>query len=329
MKKRVHRPGFNVRREEAAIEPASPDARSGLVISNYGAALQVQDSDGVIHRCTARKKIENLVCGDRVRWQATRNDEGVIVALEPRRTLLVRPDARGQLKPMAANVDQLVMMMAPRRSTQPERALLMQAIDEQLLDRYLVAATLCNIDALIVINKSDFFTPEGRADAERLAETYRAIGYRVLFTAAKFGEGLAPLIDALNYKVSVISGQSGVGKSSLAKALHPKGDIKIGEVSNGSGAGRHTTTLAALYHLESGGDLIDSPGVRDFALWQVSTVELARGFIEFRASAPYCRFGDCRHTGEPGCAVELAAERGEISARRLANYRHIAATLRA
>lgn len=305
------------------------DARTGLIIGNYGATLQVEDSEGAVHRCTARKKVEPLVCGDRVRWQATQNDEGVIVALAPRRTLLVRPDARGQLKPMAANVDQLVVVTAPRRPGQEadQSAVAMQTIDDQLLDRYLVAAALCGIEALIVINKCDFFTDTGRTHAEQLAHCYRAIGHRVLFTAAKFGEGLAPLFDALAHKVSVISGQSGVGKSSLAKALHPKGEIKIGEVSSGSGAGRHTTTMAALYHLEGGGDLIDSPGVRDFGLWQVSRSELAQGYIEFGPHAQHCRFRDCSHTGEPACAVEIAAQRGVIAARRLANYRLIAAAL--
>lgn len=332
MKKHGHRHRHASSREDAAVAAASSDTRAGLIISNYGATLQVEDDDGATHRCTARKKIEALVCGDRVEWLATQNDEGVIVAMKPRRSLLVRPDARGSLRPMAANVDQLVVVTAPRRPTaeEPDKtSAAMQAIDDQLLDRYLVAATLCNIESVIVINKSDLFTTEGRAEAERIAAVYLAIGYRVLFTAAKIGEGLAPLIDALRHKVSVISGQSGVGKSSLAKSLHPKGDIKVGEVTAGSGAGRHTTTMAALYHLEGGGDLIDSPGVRDFALWKVTTAELARGFVEFGPHADHCRFGDCSHAGEPGCAVELAAEQGDIQPRRLANYRRIAAAMRA
>src|SRR3569623_1376432 len=257
MKKRDHRHRHASSREDAAVAATSSDTRAGLIISNYGATLQVEDDDGAIHRSTARKKIEALECGDREEWLATQNDEGVIV-----------------------------------------------------------------------INKSDLFTTAGRAEAERIAAVYLTIGYRVLFTAAKIGEGLAPLIAALRHKVSVISGQSGVGKSSLAKSLHPKGDIKVGEVTAGSGAGRHTTTMAALYHLEGGGDLIDSPGVRDFALWKVTTAELARGFVEFGPHADHCRFGDCSHTGEPGCAVELAAKQGDIQPRRLANYRRIAAAMR-
>ena len=303
---------------------------SGLIISNYGATLQVEAQDGRIVRCSARKKIDVLVCGDRVRWQATQDDEGVIVAAEPRSSLLVRPDPRGQLKPMAANVDQLLVVAAPRKPTanEPEKtASVMQSIDDQLIDRYLVAAALCRIEAMVVINKADLFTAEGRVEAEQLAVLYRDIGYRILFTAAKRGEGLAPLFKALENKVSVISGQSGVGKSSLVKAMHPTGDIKIGDVMAGSGAGRHTTTMAALYHLSSGGDLIDSPGVRDFGLWKVSTRELAQGFVEFAPHAQQCRFGDCSHRAEPGCAVEKAVRDGHVHPRRLASYRRIAAAM--
>jgi len=302
----------------------------GLIISNYGATLQVEDANGLIHRCTVRKKVDALVCGDRVRWQTSASDEGVIVALEPRRSLLVRPDPRGQLKPMAANVDQLIVMTAPRRPQAHDNdktAAGLEKLDDQLIDRYLVAAALCGIGALLVVNKMDIFTTAGRAEAEQLAHMYRAVGYRVLFTAAKLGMELEPLLAALRNKTSVISGQSGVGKSSLAKALYPAGEIKIGEVAAGSGAGRHTTTMAALYHLPGGGDLIDSPGVRDFALWQVSAAELARGYVEFQPHVRYCRFGDCSHCGEPDCAVEQAAARGEIHPRRYANYRRSAAAM--
>lgn len=316
----------------SAEDVTAEGSQSGLVISHHGAALQIETPDGRLIRCTSRRKIDALVCGDRVRWQPEPAGEGVIVAVEPRRTLLVRPDARGQLKPMAANVDQLLVVAAPRRPTlhEPEKtATAMQLIDEQLIDRYLVAAVLLGIEAMIVINKMDLFTAEGLAEAEQLACMYREIGYRVLFTAAKLGTGLTPLREALKNKVSVVSGQSGVGKSSLVNALQPGGEVKIGEVAAGSGAGRHTTTTAVLYHLKSGGDLIDSPGVRDFSLWKVSARELAQGFVEFAEHARHCRFGDCSHGSEPGCAVERAAQEGHIHLRRLASYRRIAAAMQA
>ena len=305
----------------------------GLVISNYGAALEIEDAQGRVHRCSVRKKVGALVCGDRVRWQAGGHEgEGVVLALEPRASLLVRPDARGKLKPMAANVDQLIIVCAPRQRDIDEDRLAGendQALDAQVLDRYLVAAALCHIDALILVNKADLFTGQGRAEAESLAHIYRGIGYPVLFTAAKKQFGLQALIEALNGKTSIIAGQSGVGKSSLAKALHPEQDIRIGALSAGSGAGRHTTTTAALYHLPSGGNLIDSPGVRDFKLWQVGIAELAAGFVEFARYAGRCRFNNCSHRSEPGCAVDEAARQHEIHPQRLASYRRIAAAMEA
>src|SRR3569623_1336530 len=179
----------------------------GLIISNYGATLQGEDANGLIHRCTVRKKVDALVCGDRVRWQTSASDEGVIVALEPRRSLLVRPDPRGQLKPMASNVDQLIVMTAPRRPQAHDNdktAAGLEKLDDQLIDRYLVAAALCGIGALLVVNKMDIFTTAGRAEAEQLAHMYRAVGYRVLFTAAKLGMELEPLLAALRNKTSVI-----------------------------------------------------------------------------------------------------------------------------
>src|SRR3569623_3666540 len=187
----------------------------GLIISNYGATLQVEDANGLIHRCTVRKKVDALVCGDRVRWQTSASDEGVIVALEQRRSLLVRPDPRGQLKPMAANVDQEIVMTAPRRPQANENdqpAASHKQNDPHVNDRYLVAAALCGIGALLVVNKMDIFTTAGRAEAEQLAHMYRAVGYRVLFTAAKLGMDLEPLLAALRNKTSVISGQYGVGE---------------------------------------------------------------------------------------------------------------------
>lgn len=333
MSKFTPRPSSKRSRHTAPATPDSDatDGLPGLVISNFGAALEIEDSAGHVHRCTARKKAGALVCGDRVRWQATNLDEGVILALEPRQSLLVRPDPRGQLKPMAANVDQLIVVTAPRHRPAHDAATASendQVLDEQLIDRYLAAAALCRIDALILINKADLFSDGGRAAAEQLAAIYRGIGYPVLFTAAKKQQGLAPLTEALRNKTSVIIGQSGVGKSSLAQALHPGQEIRIGAVSANSGEGRHTTTTAALYHLPGGGDLIDSPGVRDFDLWHVDVAELAEGFLEFGRYAGACRFNNCTHRSEPDCAVGMAAGNGEISPRRLASYRRIAAAMK-
>ena len=302
--------------------------QSGLIISNYGQTLDVEDQAGGIHRCTTRKKIGTLVCGDKVLWLPTSGDEGVIVAVQPRHTLLVRPDSNGALKPVAANVDQLLVVIAPRPSTDSrytsEEDLL---FDTALIDRYLVAAELSRIHAIIVINKIDLFSPEALSRVRLFMDIYEDIGYEVIFTSTKQASGTHELTEAFKGHISVFCGPSGVGKSSLVKAVLPDQDIRIGEVSAASGAGRHTTTLAMLYHLAHDGALIDSPGVRDFGLWHVGTAQVAQGFVEFQHYAPECRFANCSHLSEPGCAVQQAAHAQRISAARLASYRRIVASL--
>ena len=302
--------------------------QSGLIIGNYGQTLDVEDEAGGIHRCTTRKKIGTLVCGDKVLWLPTSGDEGVIVALQPRHTLLVRPDSNGALKPVAANVDQLLVVIAPRPSADSlcasEEDLL---FDTALIDRYLVAAELSRIHAIIVINKIDLFTSDALARARLYMDIYQDIGYDVIFTSTKQASGTDELSDVFKGHISVFCGPSGVGKSSLVKAILPDRDIRIGEVSAASGVGRHTTTLAMLYHLEHDGALIDSPGVRDFGLWHVGPAQVAQGFVEFQHYAAECCFANCSHLSEPGCAVQQAAQAQRISPARLASYRRIVASL--
>lgn len=305
------------------------DARagqSGLVICNYGQTLDVEDQAGSIHRCTSRKKIDNLVCGDRVVWLPAGGDEGVIVALQDRQSLLARPDSNGNLKPVAANVDQLIVVTAPRANNDLHIADGDLPIDISLVDRYLVAAELSGIHAVIVVNKIDLLSSADLARTRLFMEIYQDIGYEVLFTCAKYHPASEELAGALKTQTNVFCGPSGVGKSSLVKAVLPDRNIRIGEVS-AAGGGRHTTTLTALYHLGEGGALIDSPGVRDFGLWHVDTAQIARGFAEFRRYAPDCRFSDCTHLHEPGCAVQQAVEEQHVSPVRLASYRRIIASL--
>jgi ribosome biogenesis GTPase / thiamine phosphate phosphatase len=302
--------------------------QNGLIVSNYGQALDVEDQTGAIHRCTIRKKIVNLVCGDKVFWLPASGDEGVIIALQPRRTLLVRPDNNGALKPVAANVDRLIVVIAPRPSGDSRNASEDDpAFDTCLIDRHLVAAELSRIPAMIVVNKIDLFSTEALARARLFMEIYQDIGYDVLFTSTKQSSGIAELTESFKGHISVFCGPSGVGKSSLVKIVLPDQDIRISEVSAASGAGRHTTTLTTLYRLAHGGALIDSPGVRDFGLWHVGTAQVARGFVEFQQYAADCRFADCSHLNEPGCAVQQAVQSEQLSAFRLASYRRIVASL--
>lgn len=323
-------PFHHKKKKDAAslnIPRATPGiGHRGLVISNYGQSLIIEDEDGVHRRCTARKRLDHLVCGDRVIWQATVADEGVVVELQARKTLLERPDSHGDMRPIAANIEQLVVVTSPRASD--ALAQIDTPLETALIDRYLVAAELGGLRSVILINKADLLCDEAAARATQLMENYRAIGYETLFTSVKRHDGIAALIAVLQGRTNVFSGPSGVGKSSLIKAVLPERDIRIGAVSASSGTGRHTTSLATMYHLPHGGSLIDSPGIRDFGLWHADPAAIARGFVEIRHYASSCRFANCHHQQEPGCAVRQAAETGEISPARLASYLHIVESLR-
>ncbi|MFC3852122.1 small ribosomal subunit biogenesis GTPase RsgA [Salinispirillum marinum] len=287
----------------------------GVVQAHYGATLAIErPEDGQVFRCYQRANLPALVTGDRVTWCAGQDDTGVVVACEDRRSLLVRPDLRGQLRPVAANIDQIMIVFSS-----------IPATPLALLDRYLVAAALSNIEPVLVLNKSDLLTVD---DPYRtyLAD-YAALGYRTLLLSAK-----APLTDTLvpelRAKTTAFVGQSGVGKSSLiAQLLGDQEDIVVGEISEATGKGRHTTTTAMLYHMPQGGDLIDSPGIREFGLWHVPEDQVMQGFPDLQAYNGQCKFRDCSHRDDPGCALQAAIARGDVLARRLDSYHAILASL--
>lgn len=300
----------------------------GLVIAHYGRQVEVEalagPTAGQIHRCHLRTNMAALVTGDRVVWrpELTAGDDsrataapatGVVVAGLDRRSLLARPDSHAGLpKPVAANIDYIAIVIAP----EPEPF-------ANLIDRYLVAAEATGITPLLVLNKTDLLTPANRPAIDALLEGYAAIGYRVLRAAARQQHGLDELQTVLKGATGVFVGQSGVGKSSLIGALLPGVDIRVGALSQGEAKGRHTTTTARLFHLPGGGDLIDSPGIREFGLGHLSAAEIEQGFIEFRPWLGRCRFRDCRHRQEPGCALLEAEAAGRISAGRMLSYRII------
>ena len=303
-----------------------PQTRPGLVIARHGVHVTVEDEDGRLRECVTRKKGEPVVCGDRVLWRPANSGYNIIERVLPRRTLLSRPDQRGRLKPICANVDQVVIVNALQARAW-QHAPPADLINLDLLDRYLVAAELIGARAVILVNKTDLADEAALAALEKTLSPYRALSYPLLFTSTLHGRGLAQLKQTLARHTSVLVGESGAGKSSLIKALLPDLEIRIGAISAASGKGRHTTTTTTLYHLPGGGDLIDSPGVRDFALWHVDEQALIKGFRDFRPWLGQCRFRNCRHNGEAGCAVAAAAEAGHISPRRLESYRAILASL--
>ncbi len=294
---------------------------TGLVIANHGQTLLVETADGKVVHCVARKMAGAVICGDQVEWVAQAHGPAVVSGILPRGTLLSRPDPRGKPKLLCANIDQILVTGAiPHRSADDDddaRTLL----KHDLIDNYLVAAELLGIEAIIVINKIDLADTDRRTQLDAQLAPYRATGYRIISTSAIMDDGLDALRALLHGHRSVVVGESGVGKSSLIDALVPGHEIRIGELSRVGGKGRHTTTVSMLFHLPGGGDIIDSPGVREFRLWPVKAGELAQGFREFRGHLEHCRYRDCRHSDEPGCAINAAADQGLISRARVESYR--------
>lgn len=281
----------------------------GIVIAHFGTRLLVETTDRQQHECHARKSVGALVAGDRVVIE-TDDRSPVIIHRLPRDTELARPDSRGKARIIAANIEQMLIVIATR-----------PVFKRGLIDRYLVAAELSRIIPVIVLNKIDLLDEPGRLELQQSLSVYDQIGYQVIAVSAQQGRGTESLQGILNGHSNIVVGQSGVGKSSLINCLLPEVDARIGEVSQATNKGTHTTTTARLYPLTGHhGSIIDSPGVREFGLWQVAPADLADGFREFREYRDACRFRDCLHRQEPGCAVRDAADQGEIDQRRYNSY---------
>jgi ribosome biogenesis GTPase len=310
-------PDQNTPPDTEKSEHSLPDeGLTGLIIVNYGKQQLLEDQSGNLQRCVARRGLEQMVCGDIVEWLPVGEGEGVIEAIVPRRNVLQRLDGNSKQRPLAANIDQIIIEAAPE-----------PMLDTFLIDKYTVAAELTNSTPLIIANKSDLLDCEQRSRIELLFRELNAIGYTTLFTSALENTGIEEFAEQLLNKTSILVGQSGVGKSSLVKRLLPELDITTGKLSDASGLGKHTTTATTLYHLPEGGKLIDSPGVRDFKLGKTAPFELGNGFREFHGLAATCKFNDCLHLSEPGCAITAAVGTGEISTRRYDSYRQLLAIM--
>ena len=298
--------------------------QTGRIVARFGKQVEVVAIDRLGQpvndpiRCHLRSCLSSLVTGDQVVFQAT-DATGVVTAHKPRRNVLERPDSRGIIKVMAANIDQLVIVTALEPEPQPE-----------ILDRYLVAAEVTNIPPIIVINKVDLLreSETNRNLLMGIKNLYEVIGYTVVEATTKKIGGLDELSQYLIDKSSVFIGQSGVGKSSLVKMLLPDEKIRVGYLHQQTRLGRHTTSTARLYSYKGGGSIIDSPGIRDFGLEQISRAEVEQGFIDICEFANHCRFRNCGHRQEPGCAVNDAIRKGKLSKRRLESFHRILDTMR-
>lgn len=307
---------------ESELDGEAEHEQQGLIIAHYGAQVLVEPQSGQggyqgapAKRCHMRANLGSLVTGDRVIW-IDREPMGVVIARLDRNSVLSRPDPYGDLKAVASNIDCILIVVSPY----PEP-------HANLIDRYLVAAETQRIRPVIVLNKTDLVDSHNEQQIEALISPYQALGYEILRTSVNDADSLARLRGFLNHQVCVFVGQSGVGKSSLINALLPDANTRVGDLSAFRRKGRHTTTTAYLFHLPQGGNLIDSPGIREFGLWHMSRDELLDGFVEFRPLIGHCRFRDCQHDREPGCEIRMAIEAGRISVRRMDSYRHILATL--
>ncbi|KJY83038.1 small ribosomal subunit biogenesis GTPase RsgA [Pseudoalteromonas piscicida] len=289
---------------------------AAVVISRFGQHADIETTDQEVLRCNIRRTVTSLVCGDEVIFRRAKVSDGdlagVIEAVHERRTQLTRPDFYDGVKVVAANIDQILMVSAVVPEFTP-----------QIIDRYLVACEDMGIEPVLLLNKIDLLDQESLEYIDEVLDIYRELGYRVLLVSTKSGEGIDELKHMLEDKNNIFVGQSGVGKSTLVNTVLPNADILTKEVSENSGLGQHTTTVSRLHHLPSGGNLIDSPGIREFGLWHLDVERVTWCFKEFREFIGGCRFRDCKHLNDPGCLLREAVDEGKISELRFESYHRI------
>ena len=284
---------------------------TAIVVATFSRRMRLQLANGELVDARIRGKRIKPVCGDRVHAEPIADEsDWLITAIADRSNELTRPNLRGQVEVLAANLDFLIVVAA-----QEPKA------DWYIVDRYLCAAELMAIDAAVVYNKTDL---EGEdATAEQELAVYAAIGYDVVSCSAKLREGTDSIAQLLKGRCAIIVGQSGVGKSSIINALIGDDTLRTSAISDKTREGRHTTVNSVMISLPEGGSVIDSPGVRDYAPALGSSAVAARGFREIAAFAQRCRFSNCRHLREPGCAVKAAVDREQISVRRYQSYKRV------
>jgi ribosome biogenesis GTPase len=298
-------------------------SREAVVIRQDARGCRVRFDDGEERWCSVRGRVHlrgpktattTVAVGDRVVVRPEGRERGSVEEILPRTSVLSRPDPHEVRRQhvLAANVDQVVVATA---AADP-------AFSSGFVDRVLAVAEWSRLAAVIVVNKMDLVEAEPPE-----CEAYRKMGYRVVLASARRGDGTDALRDMLTGRVSVVTGHSGVGKSSLLNAVEPGLALKVGLVNVVTGRGRQTTSAAVLVPLTLGGGVIDTPGIREFGLFNVPPREVTWLFRDLREIAPNCRFGDCLHRGEPGCAMLAAVESGTVAAFRFESYLRLLETV--
>ncbi|MCC5791582.1 MAG: ribosome small subunit-dependent GTPase A [Legionellaceae bacterium] len=295
-------------------QTALDNLREGLVITRFGRNAEIEAPDQTRYLCSIRPNIDSLVAGDQVRWLQESESDGVVVSCEHRQSSLHRQDQRGQIKVVAANVTQLVIVFAP----EPTPSFL-------LIDTYLMLSELLHLKVILALNKADL---PCQTLQKTMANIYTPLEYPLHLLQQHDRSTQENLRHLLKGQVTVIVGQSGVGKSSLISRLLPEEKhIQTAALSEQSKLGKHTTSHSRFYHLPGGGALIDSPGVREFNPVAHDRQSITYGFKDCAALAPYCRFRDCDHHSSPDCALVAALNEGKLHPQRYHSFCKLLASL--
>lgn len=287
---------------------------AGRVLSIHGLSSQVASEDGRVYRCATRRLLKTLstdqrnvvATGDRVLFRTSGEAEGIIERVEQRRGYLSRA-SRGKQHVIVSNIDQLLVITS---AAEPD-------LKPNLIDRFLVTAEKAGIRPVICVNKVDLVPVD---NLQPLVGVFGQMGYETLLVSAKSGINIDQLRELVRGKQSAVAGQSGVGKSSLLNAIQPGLKLDVRSVSLENEKGRHTTSAARLIPLAMGGWIVDTPGIRQFQLWDVSPEEVASFFRDLRPYVAHCRFPDCTHTHEADCSVKHGVADGKLNARRYESY---------
>ncbi len=292
----------------------------GLVYKSTGSWYQVKSDEGNFYQCRIKGKLRlsgirstsPVAVGDRVGFDLDGEAIGVIHTIDQRENYLVRKSVNlsKQLHIIGANIDLVFLVITLKN---PETF-------TTFIDRFLVSAAAFGIETVLLFNKMDQYTEEELEMVNELKELYTSIGYQSVFCSTKSGQGMSELRNLMKDNTSIFSGHSGVGKSTLINTVAPELRLKIGEISEQHGQGQHTTTFAEMFDLSFGGRIIDSPGIRGFGIADIDKEEIARYFKEFFKASENCKFNNCQHLSEPGCAVKSELEDGTIAESRYQSY---------
>ena len=297
----------------------------GLVLKSTGKWYEVKGEDGLVYQCQIRGKFRlkgstttnPVAAGDHVEFTLENETKGNINAIDERRNYIIRKSVNlsKEAQIVASNIDMAFLVVTTNRpQTTPG-----------FIDRFLITAEAYGVETVLVFNKIDQYdspmeAPKERIMLEELIDTYSGIGYVCLKTSVFSEEGMEELKAMMSGKVCLLSGHSGTGKSSIVNYFIPEGDIRIGDISESSNKGQHTTTFAEMHELPFGGYIVDTPGIKGFGLVDIPKDELHHYFKEFFAALPNCKFNNCKHINEPGCAVIKGVEEGTIAASRYNSY---------